>query len=378
MRKVDCWLGVALILLCGPPPARAGDSWLAAHATEPVDYIAGVLERHPIVLLGEGHWIRHDVELVARLVRRTGGIGFQVLASELLPASRQAVVDELIAAERWDRARTISLLRAQAWPYEEYLEILEAAWEVNRDGRSLRVVALGPGANWRETLPAGETYDEFMARRILEAAPRDAVRVVVHLGFNHAFTRYYQPDAWSADRVLRFMDRAGNVLWRTRGERVFTIGLHPPFRCQQGERLVPCLPVGGAIDCAAARAGRPVGFDLAGSPFAELPVRAFYARGSRALELADLADGWVWQRPPDRTQAVRLIPFEEYAPGPAELAETLAHNPFDADGDHDRDSLRALWETTAREMSDYPSWRRWPDAGSWRERCPPESDPASN
>ncbi len=372
-------LALTLFLVLGAVPGFAQSGWLTANGEDPVDYVAGVLAEHPIVVLGEGHWIRHDVELVAGLVRQHGGTGFEVLASEFYPAAQQQRVDSLIGAAEWDRALGISILRQAAWPYEEYLDILKAAWEVNRAGRTLRVVAASPGEDWRETiLPRGETYDAFMARRILEAAPEesaDSVRVVAHMGFHHAFTRYYQPDSWRGDRVLRFMDRTGNLLWRARGERVFMIALHPPFLCREGDRLRLCTPVAGAIDCAASAAGRPIGFDLAGSPFADTPVRAHYATGHRGLVLADLADGWIWQRSPDRYQSVRLIPFDDYVPGPAELAEALARNPFDDEGQFDREGLRELWEKAERDMSDYPAWHRWSDAGTWREKCAPGAGP---
>jgi hypothetical protein len=366
------------LLVAGSLPSQAGDSWLSVNGADPVDYIAGTLEEHPIVLLGEGHWIRHDVELVAELVRREGGSGFEVLASELYPASLQARVDALVAAEEWDRPLGISILRAQGWPYEEYLDVLKAAWEVNRNGRELRVVALNPGSDWRETLlPRGETYEDFMARLILEATPSDSIRLVAHMGFHHAFTRYLQPDSWRADRVFRFMDRTGNLLWRARGDRVFMIALHPPFLCPEGESLRPCIPVEGLLDCAASAAGRPVGFDLAESPFADIPVRSHYTRGYRDLVLADLADGWIWHTTPDRYESVRLIPFSDYVPGPAELAEALAKNPFDDEGEYDRDSLRALWDERERRMADFTRHRNWSDAGAWARACAGSTSPRS-
>lgn len=384
MRKTNRLILVSLLASVtgvGAAPGSSGDdldartAFLRTHGRTPTDYVVSKLQQHQIVILGESHWIRHDVELVAQLVRQYGGMEFELLASEFFPASMQQRVDSLITANEWDRALGISVLRVEGWPYEEYLDILKATWEVNRAGRRLRLVALSPGPDWRETiLPKGETYDAFMARLILDAAPDDSVRVVAYMGYNHAFTRYHQPDSWRGDRVLRFMDRTGNVLWRARGERVVMIALNPPFLCREGDHLRLCTPVEGMIDCAASAAGSPVGFSLADSPFADIPVRAHYATGHRSLVLADLADGWIWQRSADRYETVQLIPLEDYAPGPAELAEALAHNPFGDEGDYDREGLRVLWGKAQRDMSDYASWHGWSDAAAWKQSC---ADPLS-
>jgi len=60
----------------------------------PVEYVLEALERHTIVLLGEGHWIRHDAELVASLVPRLAEARI-VLAMETLQAPDQDAIDRL-------------------------------------------------------------------------------------------------------------------------------------------------------------------------------------------------------------------------------------------------------------------------------------------
>jgi hypothetical protein len=355
-----------------PPLAIVVPLALAAGLTPPVDYVASKFADHPVVILGEAHWVRHDLELVRTLIAEHGGRSFDLFASELYPASMQPEVDRVTTAESWDPAQAMAVLRRAAWPYRGYLEVLHEVWRVNRSGsgRKVEVLALGPGDDWRERLlPSGVTYDSSMARRLLDRIGDADRRVLVEAGFHHAFTRYHQPDAWRGDRALRFMDRMGNVLWRALGQRVFMIALHPPFLCRDGEAMRMCLPVDGAIDCAAlARGGEPAGFDLAGTPLAELPVRAHYATGYHDLRLHDLADGWIWQRPPEGYRGVEVIPLDEFAPDDAALAEVLAHNPFSDAPNLTRADLERLWAEEAAGLVDLSARWKWAEP-SWRSRC---------
>ena len=83
-------------------PASAAAQFLQARAQPPAEYVLSKLRDHRVVLLGENHWLRHDVRLVAELVPRLRGAGAEALALEVLPASQQAAVDRLVAAPAWD------------------------------------------------------------------------------------------------------------------------------------------------------------------------------------------------------------------------------------------------------------------------------------
>jgi hypothetical protein len=338
---------------------------IASSGMHPQDYVLAKLREHRVVLLGEHHWIRQDAALVRDLVPRLAGAGVATLAMETLPASEQDRIDRLVGGATWDAAGAMAVLRAAAWPYREYLDIVRAVWETNRVAAAgsppLRLLALGPGPDWRERLlPQGKTYDTFMAERVLAAAGDPARRVLVYCGVNHAFTRFEQPEMPRADRVERFMQRMGNVLRRELGEDVFLVMLHRPWRCREGSRWTACLPLGGAVDCAAA-AGPPVGFDVAGEPAGDLPVEntAYYALGSPGLRFAELTDGCIWSALPGRLEAVGLIPLAEFAPDAASLAEVAAHNPFSDEAGLDRAAIQALWDEEAAALRAPATKFRW-------------------
>ena len=373
-------LVVAMFLMV-LPAAAAGPSGeavehLKTRGRPPAEYVLARLGDHRAVLLGEAHWLRHDVQLVIDLVPRLREAGADVLALEVLPAGEQATIDRVVAGDEWDAEAAIGVLRKAAWPYREYLEILRAAWQHNRGQppeRRLKVVGLGPGADWRERLvPRGETYDRFMARTVLDLLQQPGRRALVYSGLHHAFTRYYQPELPREQRVERFMDRMGNILWRELGEEVFLIALSAPWPCREGDGWTRCLPAGGAIDCAAAALGRPVGFDVVGSAFARLPIaRSYaYAQGYPDLRLGDLLDGFIWTRPLEEVQGVGLIPLSEFAPDPASLAEVAGNNPFSDDKGLGRADLEKLWQEEAGRLREIlrgsPADQR---LARWREAC---------
>ncbi|MGZ5433228.1 MAG: ChaN family lipoprotein [Thermoanaerobaculia bacterium] len=281
----------------------------------PLEYLLARIADHAIVIAGEEHWRRDDAGLIAAAVpelRRRS----VVLAMETLRAGSQADIDRLLNAAEWDAPAANAILRAADWPYVEYRDILRAAWTANRiamDAPPLKILALGPPADFREQKIR---YDESMAERIIALRTDDPARkVLVYCGMHHAFTRYLQVERMQRGRVTEFMQRMGNILWRRYGEDVFLIALHQTEMCGPAgaEERRRCLPFDGLVDCAAKR---PVGFDLLTSPIAEtkLPATSYYAAGHPLLRAIDYADGIIWTRPIDEVRMVTVIPLEEYAP----------------------------------------------------------------
>lgn len=340
MRRI-----AVLLLLAASVRADSLQDYLRGNGRPPVEYILSKFDRHNIVLLGESHWIRHDAELVASLVPELRRRGI-ALAIEVSRASDQEKIDRLLNGAEWNPQLALEILTGAEWPYVQYRDIFQAAWRANREARDappMRIVALGPPADWRAQ---GISYDGFMAGRLLEHVKDGERQVLVYCGMHHAFTRYLQPERRIRGRATEFMDRFGNILWRRHGENVFLIALHKPEMCgPEGENETRvCLPLRGSIDCAAASLGAPVGFDILGSPIAEekFPKESFYVVGHPSLRLVDYADGYVWTAPIDATRMVDLIPVETFAKddevaGWNKHAEWLAH-PLD----------RPAWKHLAR------------------------------
>jgi hypothetical protein len=287
----------------------------------PADYVLSKLDAYPIVILGEGHWLRTDPELVTALVPRLRERNV-ALAMEFF--GDQEKLDRLVNGETWDEALANEIMKDADWPYVQYRDILEAAWK-----HKLRVPALNPPRDWRaKKIP----YDGTMAARVMAYAGDGDIpknRVLIYCGMHHAFTRYQQIERIIDGRATQFMERMGNILWRRYGENVFLIALHKTESC--GE-TTQCLPLDGAIDCAAKE---PVGFDILSSPFAEtkIPASSFYAKRHPNLRFMDYADGYIWTTTVDRMRGVDVLPLpefqtEEWKKHAASLAKPIEREPM--------------------------------------------------
>jgi hypothetical protein len=378
MPHVAASLLLAAAVLAPPVPLPKGAAEFLEGSPSPDEYVLGALERRRIVILGEAHWIAHEAALVKELVPALAKRGIP-LAIEMLPASEQARLDAILTAESWDEAAAIAILRAADWPYRDYLEIVRAAWEVNRKGSDpkARLLALAPPPDWRDTLlPQGKDYESFMADRVAAALPTLQSRILVYCGLHHGFTRFEQPEVRDDGFTHRFMDRMGNLLRRRFGEDAFLIMFHRPVWCGDPKDWSYCLPFEGALDCAAdAAGGKPHGFDVAGSPFASLTFdrSIYYAHGVATLRFDEFVDGYLWSQPLEAFAGVGLIPLDAYAPDAAALAQVIASNTRPGRPGPTREDLEARWKAEGGRLADAVQSRRWGAlAQGWRARCGPE------
>lgn len=329
---------------------------LVSNGRPPADYVLSKFDDHRIVILGESHLGRRDTDLVRSLVPELRRRGI-ALAVEWLSFESQARLDRLLAEPEWNAAMATAILRDADWPYIEYREILKAVWEANRTPIAmplLRVLAIGLPSDFRERKL---DYDATMAQRVRDYSTDGTKRVLVYCGMHHAFTRYLQVEHRDAVRATEFMDRFGNIIWRRYAQDVFLIALHKPHWCGPGAdpAEASCPPFSGAIDCAGSAIGHPVGFDVIGSPIAEMrfPESSYYAFGHPHLRFVDYTDGYIWSSAVDDLPQVALIPLDEWKPGTISTSDAVRK-----------------WEQRAMSLAhplERPSMKL---LRSWRNSCP--------
>ena len=309
---------------------RAMRSYLMSHFQTPEDYVLSRFEEHDVVLIGEMHRIRHDVELVQRLIPLLHDRGIHALGTEFARRVDQPLVDSLLSLPEWDEelGRTILLRQFVAWGFREYLDVMKAAWALNRslpeDARQFRILALNNAPDWSQVRtqadredPAvrrkvwhGETEEDW-ARPVLDYVARGE-KILLHTGLHHAFTHYRQPVVQNGEFVRFGTTRLGNHLYEALGDRTFLVVTHAVWPPVEGYGGSSVRAADGYLDAffeTMPSGLQRVGFDVRGTPFGRIPGEtSLYSLGYDAFTLETMADGYIYHGPFCEFESVRGIP----------------------------------------------------------------------
>ena len=320
-------------------PAQAPDDLaeLVAYGSSawrsPADQVIRSFDTHDVVFLGEYNWIREHAALVKDLLPVLYGAGVRGLGFEFALSASQADIDDLLAAPAWDaeKARRITFAWNVIWGFQEYLDVYEAAWRLNRTlppgAQPFRIVGLGVRQNWElirserdaenadvlKKVLADGVPDEHMADVIQREFLDRGEKALVYCSLQHAFTRYRSTEYAKTMKEKGFAEtrRAGSILADRVGGRVATLALHAPWPDRRSQTGL-AWPVDGAIDAmllslpAERQAG---GWDTAGTPLGRLPIRSGeYAAGRPDLTLAGFCDGYIATGPLTSLHAATAVP----------------------------------------------------------------------
>lgn len=282
--------------------------YLKEHWQTPEDYVIEKFEKHDYVIIGEYHRIKHDVDLILRLIPKLYENKIYNLAIEFGAYPYQNLVDSLLSAPNFDRklARTIMFKSEADWAFKEYIDIYEEAWKVNHLSKSdinkFRIINLAPPFYpCKKGLDKfdGHDYDKYMAKNVLKEIVSKGQKALIYTGSHHAFTKYNQPVYdFENDTLYRLNNlRMGNILYDTLKNRTFNIFLHAPWVSDKGWDEPTVLPVNGVIDSLMKLFGnKSVGFDVYNSPFGNLTANnTYYAFGYPEFSLNKFCDGYIYQ-----------------------------------------------------------------------------------
>ena len=283
-------------------------NYLKSNWQTPESYVIKKFEDHDYVFMGEYHRIKHDVDLILKLIPLLHAKGINNLAIEFGNYKDQHLVDSLLNLPFFDRnlAKQIMFNSDPFWGYVEYIDIYRVAWEVNHENNIdntgfFRVINLGAyydpcneGGAWHEIDP-----DKFMADVVFREIIYKNEKGLIYAGSHHAFTKYRQPlYDFEKDTLYGLSDsRMGNIIYDSVGDRVFNIYLHAAWCSDKGWEEKFVLPVNGVIDSLMTIFNnRPVGFDVINSPFGKLTCNnSYYAFGYPDFTLEKYCDGYIFQ-----------------------------------------------------------------------------------
>jgi heme-binding uptake protein ChaN (Tiki superfamily) len=297
------------------------EQYLGSNQRPPVDYVVSRFIDHDVVFLGEFHRIKDNPVLVQQLIPQLYENGIFTLATEFAGKAEQPLIDSLLNGNTYDEnlAVQIQMTQYSLWPWQEYLDIYKAAWELNQTlpdtARPFRILGINCDLDWTP-VKSNEDFQKPEIRKqvwkdcsekdwtevILEQT-RAGEKVLVHCGVHHAFTKYRQPIVGPEGEFIRFGDvRAGNHVRAEIGDAAMTIFLHSPWYGIKSQYSgADRRPIGGAIDQLMSHLGTDAGaagFDVLGTPFGKLTDdEAIYSAGYENFRLSDFCDGYIWFRP---------------------------------------------------------------------------------
>ncbi len=172
-----------------------------ARIPDPVDGIEGIVsafKEHPVVMIGEGHWLRQAGDFYIRLIRnREFQERVQDIVVEFASRNNQPLLDRYIAGEDvpMEDLRRIwrDTTKVAGWESPVYADWLAAIREANRGlqpSRRLRVLAGDTSLDWShihshsDWSTLGDNNISF-AEVIIEQVLKRKHRALVVLGTNH-------------------------------------------------------------------------------------------------------------------------------------------------------------------------------------------------
>lgn len=314
LKRLILILVLGLTIISCTPPVTSNieiDNYIKNNYLTPEEYVISKFRDHDYIFIGEQHRIKHDVDFISSLIPRLYKNGITNLAIEFGASSNQSLLDSLLSMKQWNQDFSYQIASKGffiSWGYKEYLDILKKAWEFNQTLEAshpkFRIIYLNT-----DYFPRKKGFDRFggidpdmnMSKTFQNEVIRKNEKALIYTGINHAFTRYNQVmyDSENSETFKLYDQRFGNLIHKIYPERTFTIFLHAPWGPKKRGSYKLVKPVNGVIDaCMTSFNNKPVGFDVAGTPFGKLDSKdSFYSIGHEDFTLADFCDGYIFLKP---------------------------------------------------------------------------------
>lgn len=272
-----------------------------------VEYLVTKFEQYDVILLGEIHAVKENLDFLADAIPYLYEAGVYYLGMEFGASEDQELLDQLITAEEFDEKLAYRLMFNYnvAWPYVEYVNLYKSAWKLNRTLQStdkkFRVLNLSYQFDWSKfqgfRTPAAcqkvfykgniEKYRaDLIEREIIEKNEK----ILVITGTVHAFTHYHYPKfSANEENFVEYETKLmGNRLYEKFPHQTATILLHQSFMDKENLNKT-VSPANGFIEN---QFDYPSGFDLL-----DLRDDSYYSTGYENFKMSDLANGYIYLKP---------------------------------------------------------------------------------
>lgn len=301
------------------------------YGVSPLDYLVRKCRQHQVVVLGEAHEVsEHLIFLAGSLPVLYKSAGVRCLGLEVCNAEDNERIERLVTAREYDRQLALEIARNQnwgIWGFKEYWDLLEAAWNLNRElptgEKRIRVIGIDRQADFclfykwqlgiakdeseieqaKVLLPVVRDRDLLMAEQVEKEIIDKGDRGIVLAGGMHAHTHYRQP---KIDENKECHDelpgRMAYILRERYDDKVFAVMLcfvwftprlidpeYPHERAKMSDFLELLMERRGNV---------PVAFDLHASPLANLrDETSYYFHYQPGVAFGDVCRGYTFFKP---------------------------------------------------------------------------------
>lgn len=284
----------------------------------PDKYIFEKFENADIILLGEDHGIKQNLDFLADLIPGLYEQGVYNIGMEFGAFEMQAKLDSLLSAPQYNEklAREMMYYYNAGWAYQEYIDVCKAAWKFNktlpRNAKPFRILNISYHYDWSKyssgqrtpdmmkgIFPKG-TPDKFRAEIVESEVLEKNEKILLLVGMPHAFTTYKfcHPDFLRDNFVDCDQDWLGQRLLRKYPGRVLHILMHRPLDNYPNKTPYLISPANGAIESIMVLNGnKAIGFDLGNAPLGNLRDDSRYSLGYENFNIGQIADGYIFLAP---------------------------------------------------------------------------------
>jgi hypothetical protein len=284
-----------------------------SEAHSPREYLLEKFKKHDVVLLGEDHAIKQNLDFVVSLIPDLYEAGIYQLGMEFGASEHQEALDRLTTGEAYDEqlARDMMYFYNVGWAYSEYIHMPRVVWEFNRSlpegARPFRILNISYQFDWQHW-----DYDDPQSAmaKIFHKGPIDAYRanlikneifdnegekLLALVGTIHAITHYTAPGSEPITDESQLPDLLGVILYHHYPERVFSVWLHSPTTNGKGQLQ---QPAGGRLgQLMRENDFQPIGIDLVGTELGTLEDDNMLSRGAPNFTLSDFVQGYIFLNP---------------------------------------------------------------------------------
>jgi hypothetical protein len=128
------WPAGAKYACVSPSELKTYLDYLDVHVSDPLPFVSQQFRTHDIVLIGEIHRRKQDVEFIKALIPYLyEHNGITIFAWQFGASDSQSEVNSLVNAPEFEEQKAIRLMRRWTyfWNYQEYLDIYHIIWKIN-------------------------------------------------------------------------------------------------------------------------------------------------------------------------------------------------------------------------------------------------------